>query len=140
MIDLGPRYTLQNFFAIGNWSRYEPTLLCLAQHVIIIDVNDINKQAADAVIIQAMMEKMEEPIRCKHTFILISGDSDFSDTVKVAQSRGHQVLLIHGEYYRTSKKLLQIVDHHSSFNELCRRKRRSEEERLGGSCSRRMTL
>lgn len=132
-------YTLDKFFAIGNWSRYESTLLRLVQHVIAIDVNDVSKQAADAVIIQAMLEETEQPIRSEHTLILISGDSDFSDTVKLVQSRGRQVFLIHGEYNRTSSKLLDIVDLHSSFNDIFGRKRKSEGP-LGGSSSKRRSL
>jgi hypothetical protein len=128
-------YTLDKFFAIGNWCRYESTLLRLVEHVIAIDVNDLSKQAADAVIIQAMLEETKEPISSIHTVFLISGDSDFSDTVKLVQSRGRQVFLIHGEYSRTSSKLLDIVDHCSSFNEIFGRKRKCEVQ-LGPSSSR----
>lgn len=132
-------YSLEKFFAIGNWCRYESTLLRLVEHVIAIDVNDVSKQAADAVIIQAMLEETKEPISSNHTVFLISGDSDFSDTVKLVQSRGRQVFLIHGEYNRTSSKLLDIVDHRSSFNDIFGRKRKSGEQ-LGGSSSKRRYL
>ena len=132
-------YTLDKFFAIGNWCRYESKLLRLVEHVIAIDVNDVNKQAADAVIKQAMLKETEQPIRSEHTLILISGDSDFSDTVKIVQSRGRQVFLIHGEFNRTSNKLLEIVDHRSSFNDIFGRKRRSEDPH-GGSSSKRRSL
>jgi Cft2 family RNA processing exonuclease len=130
-------YTLDKFFAIGNWCRYQSTLLRLVEHVIAIDVNDVSKQAADAVIIQAMLEETEQPIRSEHTLILISGDSDFSDTVKLVQSRGRQVFLIHGEYNRTSNKLLEIVDYRSSFNDIFGRKRKSEAQHGGSSSKRR---
>jgi uncharacterized LabA/DUF88 family protein len=82
---------------------------------------------------------LDETERSEHTLILISGDSDFSDTVKLVQSRGRQVFLIHGGYNRTSNKLLEIVDHRSSFNDIFGRKRRSEEQ-LGGSSSKRRSL
>jgi hypothetical protein len=133
-------YNLEKFFAIGNWCRYESTLLKLVeQDVITIDVNDASKQAADAVIIQTMLKETEDPIRSEHTVFLISGDSDFSNTVKLLQSRGRQVFLIHGEYNRTSNKLLEIVDHRTSFNDIFGRKRRSEEQ-LGGYSTKRRSL
>jgi uncharacterized LabA/DUF88 family protein len=133
-------YVWEKFFAIGNWRRYESKLLRLVEHVIAIDVNDSRKQAADMVIIQAIQEETVKNISetSPHTVFIITGDSDFTNTVKSIQSRGYQVFLIHGNHSSTSKKLLEAVNMSSSINDVLgnRRKRKPEDE-LSGSTSRR---
>jgi len=133
-------YVWEKFFAIGNWCRYECKLLRLVELIIAIDVNDSRKQAADTVMIQAIEEETVKNISetSPHTVFIITGDSDFTNTVKSVQSRGYQVFLIHGNLSSTSKKLLETVNMSSSINDVLgnRRKRKSEYE-LGGSTSRR---
>lgn len=131
-------YAFEKFFAIGNWCRYESKLLRLVEHVIAIDVNDNTKQAADKVMIQAIQEETLQLIseNSPHTIFLITGDSDFTHTVKSVQSRGYQVFLIHGNHSSTSRKLLEAVNMSTSINDVLGNRKRKPEDLVGSSSKR----
>ena len=77
------------------------------------------KQAADQAIIkkleQQTLYKSKDPL--KETIIIISGDSDFIQTIKSIKSKGYKVLLIFSKN-STSRKLLNSVDEYISVCDL----------------------
>ncbi|MDX1414002.1 MAG: NYN domain-containing protein [Candidatus Promineifilaceae bacterium] len=122
------RIVLRNAYGAGRQSQSLLQELAHAGFVVqsATRINSYSKNLADMQIAVNAMDTLVDGHQY-HTYVLMSGDRDFTPLVQSLRKRGKCVIGI-GVQHTTSGSLMELCDHYIFYEELIAKSRLSEEE------------